>query len=64
MRKGNLDNKTLTGLTEGERSNGKQWVTYLSSLTEWMTEQELNSYIEQRNTGSYLELYKEERQFT
>lgn len=39
MRKDGFENLALTGHILGNRSRGKQKVTYLSSLSDWITEQ-------------------------
>ena len=38
MRKGNLENLTLTGRIEGTRSRGRQRIAYLKSASKWMAE--------------------------
>ena len=38
VRKEGLQNLPLTGKIEGKRSRGRQRLTYLKSLSKWMTE--------------------------
>lgn len=41
MRKASLENSIITGEIDGKRERGKQHVTYLASVSKWMTEHSL-----------------------